>query len=170
MPETDVDRRAGTIVLVTHGLLNALPGAPDDRAHVAAAVLAWADTHDYALYQLPPAAHHLVPHADAQTGERLAAEDAADLDFVFSQLATYRANGYRIAGLVLSADDLASEIDRDTTKDEAASASGNAEVALLDARRVWRDALARAAAAHDVPLEPQYVAEQVVALDPRAAT
>ncbi|MEA5052099.1 MAG: hypothetical protein VB093_01470 [Propionicimonas sp.] len=127
MPETDVDRRGYGIVLVSHSVLNgSIVGAADP---VSAAVVAWADAAGLGVYQLPVPDHLLPAAPDGSPGE-----DRANLEFVFGQLASYRAGGYTVAGLVLR------------TADER-SAAGRAFVDLVlqvardtgvDLPRLWR--------------------------------
>jgi hypothetical protein len=111
MPNTDVDLRRYSNVLVGHGLLNPLPvagGESTAQPSVAQrrALMRWASARGHGVYQLPAPGVRLDPDADAAARRRLAREDAAALRFVFSQLREYQGAGYRLGAVILDAADV----------------------------------------------------------------
>ncbi len=97
----DTDLRGYSIVLVGHGLLNPLPGAPAETLQNARELVRWAARGGHGLYQLPVAGHRLAPGSDAATRRRMAREDATALRFVCSQLREYVDAGYRVSAVLL---------------------------------------------------------------------
>ncbi len=110
MTETDTDLRAYRIVLTTHGILNGLTPALTPTGHdpatdqrLARAVVDWADRTQAGIYQIP-AADHLLPGIPGRTPPD---SDRQNLDFVFSQLSVYLANGYSWSGVILRSEEVA---------------------------------------------------------------
>lgn len=87
----------------------------------------------YGIYQLPVPTHQVLDASIASDGERAEwrQEDREQLDFVFSRLAVYLANGYEVVGAVFAREDAedADELD-------------------------WLDSVEWAARRHQVPLAP----------------
>ncbi len=153
MPETEVDRRGYRLLLVSHSVLATPPGHRS-VAGVADAVVAWADSVDAGLYQLPVPAHALRPRTASGRFTRPTrseiSDEREDLRFVFGQLAVYTAAGYRLLGLVLRAEDEATQAGRAWLGQVTAVAAEQG----VEVPRVWRIA---SGATTFAPLEPSPV-------------
>lgn len=126
MPNTDVDLRQYSIVLVGHGLLNPLPGPGEPTTEQRRALVRWASEHGHGVYQLPAPGIRLDADADVAARRRLAREDAAALRFVFSQVREYLDAGYRLSAVILDAGDVRGPSGRAWRRrlEEAAASSG----------------------------------------------
>ena len=100
MPETDTDLRQWRLVLLSHEVFT---------GPWASTVVDWAARQEVGLYQLPLPAHALRPRAASgrltrPTAAELRSEQA-ELEAVFTDLASYLGAGYQVLGL-LATDDL----------------------------------------------------------------
>lgn len=100
------DLRRRRLILVSHSLLSDLPGSPAIPVAQRRTILAWADGLEAGIYQFPPPGHQLVPGVDPRGRRALSNADAEDLSFVFGQLASYLADGYRVLGTLTGTHDL----------------------------------------------------------------
>ncbi|HEY0189298.1 MAG TPA: hypothetical protein VGC67_17560 [Cellulomonas sp.] len=99
MAETEIDLREYSLVLVSNRLL--APVGDSARA-LARDLVAWAHRQGHGIVQLGAPAYR-VPGGHRSDD---AALDRAQSEFVLSQLRVYVDAGYRVAGLVLTREDL----------------------------------------------------------------